>query len=56
MSSVVSMVGDIIGTASLEAKLLQKLAAMREEVVYAIFMELHKAYYALDKDICLEIL
>ena len=29
---------------------------MREEVLYAIFLDLHKAYYTLDKDRCLEIL
>ena len=29
---------------------------MREEVVYEIFLDLHKAYDALDWEICLEIL
>ena len=29
-------------TATLEAKLLQQLAAMREEVLYVIFLDLHK--------------
>ena len=43
-------------TTSLEAKLIQKLMAMKEEVLYAIYMDLHKAYDALDRDICLEIL
>ena len=38
------------GTATLEAKLLQQLAAMREEVLYVIFLDLHKAYDALDRD------
>ena len=37
------------GTATLEAKLLQQLAAMREEVLYVIFLDLTKAYYALDR-------
>ena len=32
------------GTATLEAKLLQQLAAMREEVLYVIFLDLTKAY------------
>ena len=36
------------GTTTLEAKLLQQLAALREEVLYVIFLELHKAYDALD--------
>ena len=30
------------GTASLEAKLLQQLAAMREEVLYVIFLDLSR--------------
>ena len=43
-------------TATLEAKLLQQLAAMREEVLYMIFLDLTKAYDALDRSRCLEIL
>ena len=35
------------GTATLEAKLLQQLAALREEVLYVIFLDLSKASYAL---------
>ena len=37
------------GTAALEAKLLQQLAALREEVMYVIFLDLQKAYDALDR-------
>ena len=48
--------GRSTGTTALEAKLLQQLAALREEVLYVIFLELHKAYYALDRSRCLEIL
>ena len=44
------------GTTTLEAKLLQQLAALREEVLYVIFLDLRKAYDALDKSRCLEIL
>ena len=44
------------GTATLEAKLLQQLAAMREEVLYMIFLDLTKAYDALDRSRCLGIL
>ena len=44
------------GTATLEAKLFQQLAAMREEVLYVIFLYLTKAYDALDMSRCLEIL
>ena len=44
------------GTATLEAKLLQQLAALREEVLYVVLLDLHKAYDALDGSRCLEIL
>ena len=44
------------GMATLEAKLLQQLAAMREEVLYVIFLDLTKAYDALDRSRSLEIL
>ena len=44
------------GTANLEAKLLQKLVASREEVLYVIFLDLQKAYDALERSICLDIL
>ena len=44
------------GTTNLDAKLLQQLAALREEVLYVIFLDLHKAYDALDRSRCLEIL
>ena len=44
------------GTATLESKLLQQLVAFREEVLYVIFLELHKEYDALDRSMCLEIL
>ena len=45
-----------MGTATLEAKLLQQRAAMREEVLYVIFLDLTKAYDALDRSSCLGIL
>ena len=44
------------GTDTLEAKLLQQLAALRKEVLYVIFLDLHKAYGHLDRSRCLEIL
>ena len=50
------MAGRCTGTATLESKLLQQLAAMREEVLYVIFLDLTKAYEALDRSRCLEIL
>ena len=37
------------GTATLEANLLQQLAALREKVLYVIFLDLHKSYNALDR-------
>ena len=44
------------GTATLEDKLLQQLSALREEVLYVIFLDLHKEYGALNRSRCLEIL
>ena len=37
------------GTATLEAKLLHQLAALMEEVMYVIFLDLNKVYGALDR-------
>ena len=48
--------GRSTGKATPEAKLLQQIAAMREEVLYVIFLDLTKAYYALDRSRSLEIL
>ena len=44
------------GTTYLETKLLQQLAAMRDKVLYIIFLDLHKAYESLDRERLLEIL
>ena len=44
------------GTAILEYKMLQKLAVLRVEVLYMTFMDLHKAYNALESSRLLEIL
>ena len=41
--------GRSTGTATLEAKLLHQLAALREEVLYVIFLDLNEAYDALDR-------
>ena len=45
-----------MGTTTLKAKLLQQLEAMREEVLYMIFLDLCKAFVTLERDRCLEIL
>ena len=45
-----------MGTASLKANLIQKLTDMGEEVLYEIFLYLHKAYVALECCLCLDIL
>ena len=45
-----------MGTASLEAKLLQKLTDMREEVPYEVFLNLLKDYDALERERCMEII
>ena len=44
------------GTATLEVNLLQQIAALREAVLNMIFQDLHKAYNALDRSMCLGIL
>ena len=44
------------GTATLDAILLQQLAAMREDALYVIFLDLTKAYDALDRSRWLGIL
>ena len=43
-------------TATLEVKLLQQLVSMREAMLYAILLNLHKAYDDLDRSRCLDIL
>ena len=48
--------GCCTGTATLEAKLIQELAALREEVLYVIFLDFHRAYDALESSRCLDIL
>ena len=49
-------VGRGTGTTTVEAKVLQQLEALREEVLYLIFLDLHKAYDTLDRSRCLETL
>ena len=48
-------VGRGTGTATLKSNLIQQLAALREEVLYMIFLNLNKSYDALDRSRCLEI-
>ena len=50
------LAGHGTGTTTLGVKLLREVAAMREAVLHEIFLGLHKAYYALDRSRCLEIL
>ena len=45
-----------MGTTSLKAKFLQHLMARREEILYEVFLDLRKAYAALDRERCMEIL
>ena len=45
-----------MGTATVEAKLLQQLTAMRKSVLLEFLLDLQKAYDALDRDRCLGIL
>ena len=44
------------GNASLKANLLQQLTEMREQILYEIFLYIHKAYDILNRDRCLDIL
>ena len=48
--------GSSTSTATLESKLLQQLAALREYVLYVISLDLHKDYDALNRSRCVEIL
>ena len=50
------LVGYGMGTATLHNKLIQQLTAMREEVLFEVFLDLQKAYDALDLDRCLGIM
>ena len=43
-------------TAFLGAKLLQEMMTMREEILYEIFLNIHKVYDALYPYMCLDIL
>ena len=51
-----SRAGRGMGTAALEAKILQQLMSMRETVLFEVLLYLKKAYNALDRDRCLEII
>ena len=42
------------GNASLEYKLLQQLAAIREDILYELFLDFRKAYDTLDRELCLD--
>ena len=44
------------GSRTLEVKMIQQVTSMREAVLYAIFLYLHKAYDTLDSSRCLDIL
>ena len=44
------------GAASLEANLIQKLMAVRYSVLFEVFLDLHKAYDALDRERALDLL
>ena len=49
-------VGRVTGTASLEAKLIQRLIEMREEVLYQILLDLRNSCDEIDRERCMEIL
>ena len=45
-----------MGTATFKANLFQNIAGLYQEVLYEIFMDIHKAYYALYREITLNIM
>ena len=45
-----------MGSATFKVKLIQQVAALKEVVIHAIFLDLHKAYDALDRSRYLYIL
>ena len=45
-----------MGAASFDFKLIQQVTSMREEILYMILLDLHKAYDALERSRLLEIL
>ena len=49
-------VGCGTGITTLEVKLFQQLAVLREEIMYVIFLDLYTIYDALDRSNCLKIL
>ena len=44
------------GTTSLEANMIQQPIDMRQEVLYEIFLDLHKAFNVIDRSLCIFIL
>ena len=44
------------GTATLEAKLAQKLVGLVHELLFQVFLDVWKAYESLDRSWCMEIL
>ena len=43
------------GTATVKAKLAQQLAFLEQEALHSVFIDLKKAYDAMDRERCLEI-
>ena len=48
--------GRVAGTATLEAKLAQKLAGIAHEPLFQVFLDVRKAYDSLDRGWCMEIM
>ena len=49
-------VGRVMETSLLKSNTTQQLTAMKEVLLYKIFLDLQKAYGALDRDRCLDIM
>ena len=46
----------VTGNATLEVKLIKKITGMRQEVLYNIFIDIHKDYNVLDREQAMMIL
>ena len=44
------------GNAYFESKLIHQLVYMREDILYNILLDKHRAYDALDRNLCLDVL
>ena len=48
--------GRVMGTATLESKMAQQLAVLPHNTLFQVFLDIHRTYNSLDRDLCLEVL